>query len=97
MDFKRKRKRKQPIADEIPSIVVECPMGSKLPYTGDEYPELRGDSYLQSIKLPDKPSETSTPISTRKSSLRRNSISLPNLDDYELQEIKDESENIVSN
>lgn len=76
MDKKRKKK-KVFTKDDVPEIVVLCPMGSRLPYVDDDddyYPEL-GSPKNQSIP--------------KFRTLRRNSISLPNLDDYELQVAKD--------
>lgn len=80
---KSKKHKKTNIQNEIPSIIVECPSGNKLQYVDDwDFVKVsqneNNNPDLEEIKI----------ISERKNSLRRNSVSLPNLDNLELQIIK---------
>lgn len=85
MDIKKKKITNKQV-DEIPTIVVECPAGSKLPYLDAEQKEASNS----------KENETNKINSAQRRTLRRNSISLPNLENYEIQIVKDNNVSSIS-
>lgn len=85
-DDKKSKKRKNLNSQcEIPSIIVECPSGNKVQYVDDWNFVKLSNNNNNNDDDDDDNGQLSEGISGRRSSLRRNSISLPNLEDFELQ------------
>lgn len=68
-------KRKVQIADEVPTIVVDSSSRDDLPFADEE------STLLQNEGSTEEPEHEKL---DRRDSLRRNSISLPNLDDLDV-------------
>lgn len=82
---KAKKYKKSNVPIEIPAIVVECPSGNKLQYVDDwDFVEIPNNN--NNIEDPEDTEDVV--LSGRRNVLRRNSISLPNLEDFQLQIIQ---------